>query len=81
MIMEMIFMPYVILINFLISLFPEGMNIPNWANSTILLLSKGLSIFPRDVWVAVLSNIAFWVSIQFIWAIIEWVYKKIPGIN
>lgn len=55
--------------------------LPSWAVSAISLLKKGLGIFPVDVWVVVLANGMFWLVIQFTWAIIEWIYKKIPGVD
>lgn len=54
---------------------------PNWITNTLSLISKALIFFPADVWVVVIGNILFWTSLHFVWAIIEWVYKKIPGIN
>ena len=65
----------------IIGLMPANSTMPNWVGDTLSLLHKGLSVFPSDVWVAILSNITFWASVQFSWAIIEWVYKKIPGVD
>lgn len=54
---------------------------PNWITSTLSLISKALIFFPADVWSVVIGNVLFWTSLHFVWAIIEWVYKKIPGVN
>ena len=55
--------------------------LPFGIGDTINLLSKALMFFPFDVWVVVLMNITMWLSLQFAWAIIEWIYRKIPGVN
>lgn len=66
----------------LISLLPGGFfQLPNWAVSALSLLTKGLAIFPADVWVVVIANGCFWLTIHLTWAVIEWCYKKIPGIK
>ncbi len=56
-------------------------NLPNWLVTALKLIKTGLGIFPKDVWIIVISNGLFWLSIQFTWAIIEWLYKKIPGVD
>lgn len=59
----------------------DNINLPFGMGDTISLLGKAMMFFPVDVWAVVILNITFWLSIQFAWAIIEWIYKKIPGIN
>lgn len=59
----------------------ENYNLPFWLEDTLSLLSKGMMFFPVDVWVIVIANIVFWLTILFAWSIIEWIYRKIPGIN
>ena len=56
-------------------------DLPFGMGDTINLLSKAFMFFPIDVWIVVIMNITMWLSLQFAWAIIEWIYKKIPGIN
>ncbi len=56
-------------------------SLPNWSVSAMKLISTGLKIFPTDVWVAVVANALFWIMLHFTWAVIEWVYKKIPGVD
>lgn len=55
--------------------------IPDWGFHFLSLLFKGLAFFPFDVWAVVISNVLFWVSIHFVWSIIEWIYMKIPGVS
>ncbi len=69
------------LILYIISLVPIAPSSPNWLSSSLSIISKGLTIFPSDVWIIVLTNISAWIVIQYTWAIIEWVYKKIPGVD
>lgn len=45
------------------------------------LLAYGLYFFPLDLWIVIISNISMWVALQGGWAVIEWVYKKIPGVD
>lgn len=64
------------------SLIPDAAYyLPDWSVSALKLLSTGLKIFPTDVWVAVIANGLFWVMLHFTWAVIEWIYKKIPGVD
>lgn len=57
------------------------LNLPTWIDDTLNLVAKAMMFFPTDVWVIVIANVAFWMTIQFTWAIIEWIYKKIPGVS
>ncbi|MBC9723255.1 MAG: hypothetical protein H9W82_18960 [Lactobacillus sp.] len=59
----------------------DNLDLPFGMGDTISHLSKAMMFFPIDVWVVVIANIAMWISLQFAWAIIEWIYRKIPGIN
>lgn len=70
--------------NFLISLvgyLPAGIDLPGWYDNTLNVLSYGLMFFPADVLLTVVGSGVFWMSANFLWAIIEWIYRKIPGIN
>lgn len=69
------------LVNWIISFLPQGLALPNWLTSFVSFLGTGLSFFPSNVFTILLSNVAFWLTVQMVWAIIEWVYKKIPGID
>ena len=81
MIVEFLCEPIFALINLIIGFIPEGFTLPSWLSYTVDLLKYPLSIFPADVWVMVISNVSFWYLAQILWAIIEWIIKKIPGIN
>lgn len=62
-------------------LLPNMIVLPNWLDSALTLLVKALGIFPIDVFGFVILNITFWLSCHMLWAIIEWLYHKIPGIS
>lgn len=48
---------------------------------TATLLGWALNFFPPSLWGTIILSIGFWYGIQMTWAIIEWVYKKIPGVD
>lgn len=81
MIVEGLFNLLVGLVELVIGLFPS-ITVPSVSTGlTVKLLSWGLYFFPLDLWVLVIGNIVFWLSIQFIWACVEWVYKKFPSMS
>ena len=41
----------------------------------------GVCFFPSDVIALVVTSFIAWKTIFIGWAIVEWIYKKIPGIN
>ena len=69
------------LIGSIIALFPviELSSIPH--NSAIELISWGLYFFPIDLWITCIANIILWIVVQVSWSTVEWVYKKIPGVD
>ena len=81
MLIELFFNPIFILINKLVGLIPVLPETGSWVGQTASMLAKPLSIFPTDIWVAIFVNVIAWLAIDFVWAIIEWAYKKIPGID
>ena len=81
MIIEAIFNILMMPIDFVISLLPTIDSLPSWISDTITFVGYGLQVFPQDVWVLVLINVLFWIVALISWAIVEWVYKKVPGID
>jgi len=69
------------LVNIIISLLPTLPQMPSFLSNTIDLLKIPLSIFPLDLWIAIITNLSVWFVAQNGWAIVEWVYKKIPGVD
>ena len=54
-----------------------GQNLGGFAN----LMAYGFNLFPFSLFLIIIANVTFWMSAQMVWAIIEWVYEKIPGVN
>lgn len=44
-------------------------------------LGYGVYFFGANTFCMVVSSIVFWLTVDLVWAIIEWIYKKIPGIS
>jgi len=80
-IIELLFAPIFSLLKFIISFLPSGFSLPSWLSDSISVVSRGLIFFPVDVWKVLIGNILFWLYAQLVWAIIEWIYRKIPGIS
>ncbi|MCR1868963.1 hypothetical protein [Longicatena caecimuris] len=81
MILELLFTPIFGIIDGLISLIPVGSSMPGWAQDTANLLGIAMMFFPADVWAVCLANISLWQFGHIGWAVIEWIYKKIPGVD
>ena len=82
MIIEGLFSLIFALVDLIISLFPSMQLIgAENVTATGTLISYGLTWFPIDLWIAILANIIFWLSVQGGWIVIEWIYKKVPGVD
>lgn len=56
-------------------------NIPNWGVQTLKLVRIGLGLFPSDVWLLCVGSGILWFWAHLNWKTLEWIYKKIPGVN
>lgn len=45
------------------------------------ILAYGVYFFGPATFCLAVNTIVGWLSVHMIWAIIEWVYKKIPGVS
>lgn len=81
MLIAFIMSPLWALINLIISLLPNTPNVTSSFNSILPLLSNGLYFFGSSFFCFLIGNFVFWLSAQFIWSIIEWIYIKIPGVS
>ena len=81
MIVELLLTPIFWIIQGLLAFIPQGSTMPGWLQDTLNLLSTAFLFFPPDVWLIVFGNICGWQFGLFGWSIIEWVYKKIPGVS
>lgn len=73
--------PLWFLIDFLIGFFPVLESFPDGFNAICDLIGYGCSIIGTDFFLAVLGNIIFWLTAHLGWSLIEWLYKKIPGVS
>jgi hypothetical protein len=81
MIVELIMALVFTLLSVTINMIPDFMVVNADFGMLVAFLSRGFIIFPPQVWVIAITNIVFWLGVQMWWAIIEWVYNKIPGVN
>lgn len=81
MIVEFIFDLLYDLLFQIVNMLPVLGDLPSWIDNTLNVLSYGLMFFPLDVFVTFIGSIVFWMTAHLAWALIEWVYKKIPGVD
>lgn len=81
MIIELICLPLLIFSKGIIGMIPVLTYIPTSIVNTTELLIKAMQFFPSDVWIMVIGNIVFWITVHLIWAIIQFILKLIPFIN
>lgn len=53
----------------------------DYESATVALVANALVIFPLDLWLICVLNIVFFLTASLGWAVIEWIYKKIPGVD
>lgn len=82
MIIELLLLPIVGLLNLIVSLVPDiGYSTISVVEIFRNFIALGLYFFGTTPFVLVLGSVVFWSGVHFAWAIIEWVYKKIPGVD
>lgn len=82
MLLELIFYPLFSFARFILSLIPNF----NGVNGEITgvfyeLLSIGFYFFGAAPFMMVFASVVFWVGVDIGWTSIEWLYKKIPGVD
>lgn len=71
-----------IFVNFLINLLPYNVDTTTGSLSSFLdLLGFGIYVIGPGPFVLIIGSIITWFIIHISWAVIEWIYKKIPGIS
>lgn len=69
-------------IEFIITFLPVPvLNLTGGTSGLTTILAYGLFFFPADIWVCVITLGVTMLTTGLLWAIIEWVYKKIPGVD
>ena len=75
--MELLFL----IVDFIISLLPQGFVIPDWLDSVLYFFKNiGYFIPPNSVSVVISVMIA-WYAFYLIWLFVHWIIRKIPGIQ
>lgn len=81
MLIQLMMLPLWTLIYSLIGLLPVLSSVPSGFNALLDIIGYGCAFIGTDFFFAVIGNIIFWLTAQMAWSIIEWVYKKIPGVS
>lgn len=81
MLIELICTPLLLLVKGIIVIFPVLTFIPNSIVSTTDLIIKAMQFFPTDVWIMVIGNITFWITLQLVWGVIKFILALIPFVN
>lgn len=81
MIIQGLLYPFFLLIDLLVSLIPSTNSTQPVVTGFFDILGKGLYYFGAGTFTIIIANVTFWSTIHIAWAIIEWVYKKIPGVD
>ena len=82
MIIEGLLLPIFILIDYIITLIPKFQQFTGTVDAAFYsYIGLGLYFFGTLPFVLVISSVLFWSGVDLSWGIIEWIYKKIPGIN
>lgn len=78
MIIELVCMPFILLVNGVIYLLPILTYIPTSIVDTINMLIKAMQFFPIDVWIVAIGNIVFWTGVHLVVGLIKFILGFIP---
>lgn len=81
MILSAILLAVFAVIKVFIALLPSFGSAPSWLTDFSRLIGYAVNFIPNDVWVAFITSVALWKFGLIAWSIIEWIYKKIPGVS
>lgn len=79
--LNLLLTPFKMIVEFIIGLLPDTPQSAGSLLNVVIFLRKGLWFFDYNFFCSMLTVFIAFVTIQFIWAIVEWVYIKIPGVN
>lgn len=67
---------------FIVGLLPSiNLTVSDSGGGLSTLLGYGLYFFPADVWLVFVGNAVLVIGVSLTYVVIEWVYKKIPGVD
>ena len=82
MITELIFYPVFLLGKFVVGLFPQVSQSTGEIGQVFIdLLATGMYFFGKNTFLLITGSIVFWFTVGLSWSVIEWCYKKIPGVS
>lgn len=82
MLLEGVFNVFFILIDFIINLLPFSVESSYFNFSALFdVLGYGIYVIGPTCFIAIVGTWLTWTTINLGWAVIEWLYKKIPGVN
>lgn len=82
MIIEGLFNLFFGIVDLVLDLLPDfNIDLGGGFEAFMELLSYALYFFPSDLWTAIIVNVVIWLFGAITWSIIEWIYKKIPGVD
>lgn len=81
MIIEVLLIPFFSLIRCIINLLPNQPAVNLTLANLIYFVRKGLFFTDKFVFFTCLGVVITFTTIQLAWALIEWIYIKIPGVN
>lgn len=84
MLFELLMAPFWLLVDMIIGFLSIFAGTPTiWVGIDVLTkyVSYALYMFGNDFFLTVIGMIVFFLTINMAWVIIEWLYKKVPGIS
>ncbi len=81
MVLKLICAPLLLIVHAILDIIPILTYIPNSIVSTTDLLLKAMQFFPSDVWIMVIGNITFWLTVHLLWGLIKFILSLVPFVN
>lgn len=82
MIISLICTPLFFIVSSIISIIPsDWFFIGDTPTGLFEMLYTAFQFFPADVWVLTLGSILFWISVHFIYGIVNFILRLIPLLN
>lgn len=81
MLIQLMMSPMWFMVYALIGMLPVAESFPSGFGAVTNIIGYGCAIVGTEFFMAILGNIIFWLTVQLAWALVEWIYKKVPGVN
>lgn len=53
----------------------------DFGQSFLTYVGYGVYFFGSSTFSLIIANVLFWINVEITWIIIEWFYRKIPGVD